>query len=160
MKSIHHIFSPLSLPFTSPSHKYPLRPISQSCLLLLTPKSMLKGGSQCFLALNILYFGQCNLSVLLSLTPSLLPPLFNSFQYTSLQPLPAQTWSISILLTIILFSFPSKENSVVPLLPTHSTYRCVYDHAWFCVHIHLWDLFSTYERKHVAFVFLNLTYFI
>jgi hypothetical protein len=57
-------------------------------------------------------------------------------------------------------SFPfSPELLRVLLLQTCTTYKFEYDHAWFCVYVYLLDLSSTYERKHVAFVFLNLAYF-
>jgi hypothetical protein len=52
------------------------------------------------------------------------PPLFNSFQYIScLLPVFRYCWC-----SIVLFSFPSSPSfhSVVPLLPTHPTCRCVY----------------------------------
>jgi hypothetical protein len=44
-------------------------------------------------------------------------------------------------------------------LPTYSPCRFVCDHVLFCVHIYLLDLSSTYERKHLVFVFLSLAYF-
>jgi hypothetical protein len=47
---------------------------------------------------------------------------------------------------------------IVPLLQTCSTYMFAYDHVCFCAYIYLLDLCSTYERKHVAFVFLNMAY--
>jgi hypothetical protein len=61
---------------------------------------------------------------------------------------------------MIPLSFPSFSEflNVVPLLQTCSTYMFVYDHARFCVYIYLLDLTSTYERKHAAFIFLNLTF--
>jgi hypothetical protein len=57
--------------------------------------------------------------------------------------------------SIILIYFPSfpKFHSVVPLLQTYSISAFIYDHACFCVYLYLLDLFSIYERKHVAFNF-------
>jgi hypothetical protein len=58
------------------------------------------------------------------------------------------------------FSFPSFPGfHRVILLQTCSTYQFVYEHACFYIYVYLLDLSSTYERKHVAFVFLNLAYF-
>jgi hypothetical protein len=51
-----------------------------------------------------------------------------------------QMWRISILLAIILLSFPSspKFNSVVPLLQTCSTCRWIYDHDCFVYTFIFW----------------------
>jgi hypothetical protein len=38
-------------------------------------------------------------------------------------------------------------------------YTFVYNHVCFWEYVYLLDLISTYERKHVAFIFLILTYF-
>jgi hypothetical protein len=58
----------------------------------------------------------------------------------------------------ILFSIPSfpKFHRVVPLWQICSTSVFVYDHVCFCVYVYILDLSSTYERKHVTFVFLRL----
>jgi hypothetical protein len=56
------------------------------------------------------------------------------------------------------FSFP-EFHRVIPLLQTCSTSEFVYDHACFCICVLSLDLSSTYERKHVAFVFLILANF-
>jgi hypothetical protein len=56
------------------------------------------------------------------------------------------------------FLFPEFHRAV-PLLQTCSTYGFVYDYACFCVLVYILDLSSTCERKHVAFVFLNLAFF-
>jgi hypothetical protein len=63
--------------------------------------------------------------------------------------------------SVILFSFPSfpEFHRVAPLVQTCSTSKFVYNHACFCVYVYLLDLSSTYEKKHVAFIFLNLAYF-
>jgi hypothetical protein len=50
----------------------------------------------------------------------------------------------------------SKSHSRVLLLQTCSTSEFVYDHVWFSVYVYLLDLSSTYERKHVDLIFLNL----
>jgi hypothetical protein len=108
---------------------------------------------------NMVYFGQFNY-----LWHSPLPflshvPFFGSFQYILLRPLPAQIQIFQYYwCSIILFYFPSspKFQSVLSLLPTYSTCRCVYDHVWVCVYVYLLDLSFTYERKHVSFVFLTL----
>jgi hypothetical protein len=157
MKSINHILAPSSplftlLPPTSTPHTVP---ILQSCLWLLM---MFKGVSQWIPAVSLLYCGQFNPCLTLYLPP----PLFTSFQCTSLCPLPAQMWCFMILwCSIILFSFPSfpEFHRVVPLLKTCSTSEFVYDHVWFCVCVYFLDLSSTCERKHAAFVFLNLANF-
>jgi hypothetical protein len=59
------------------------------------------------------------------------------------------------------FSFPSSSefHRAVPLSQTCSTDKFGYDHVCFCVCVYLWDLSSTYERKHVAFASLTLACF-
>jgi hypothetical protein len=44
-------------------------------------------------------------------------------------------------------------------LRTCSLYKCVYDHVCTCIYFYPFHTSSTYERKHVTFFFLNLTYF-
>jgi hypothetical protein len=71
---------------------------------------------------------------LLFLTP--LPPtqFFNSFQYTSLYPLPSHM--LCDITDALSFSFPfplSEFHRVVPLLQPRFTCEFVYDHACFCV---------------------------
>jgi hypothetical protein len=106
---------------------------------------MFKGVSQCIPAVNRLYLVSSTPSVTL---PYPFPPIlpgFNGFQDISLCPLPV--W-VEVLLTIILFCFliSLEFHSIVPLLQTYSTCRCVHDHA--CVYIYLLDLSSAYDRKH------------
>jgi hypothetical protein len=99
--------------------------------------------------------------LLLSLTFTSHPPFFNSFQYTSLYPLPSDVifHYITDALSLSL-PFPlSLSSRVVPLLQTCSTAEFVYDYACLYKYIYLLDLSSTYERTHVAFVFLSLAYF-
>jgi hypothetical protein len=76
-------------------------------------------------------------SILSPFLLSLLSLLFNSFQYLSLCHLPAQ---ISILLTIILFSFPSSPDfhRLVPLFQSSSIYECVYDPVCFVYMFSSW----------------------
>jgi hypothetical protein len=64
------------------------------------------------------------------------------------------------ILYFVLFNPFTEFHRVVPQSQTCSIYEFVYNHACFCVYIYLLDLSFTYERKYVAFVFLNLTYFI
>jgi hypothetical protein len=116
--------------FTSTSLTHTV-PILKSCLSLLIPKSVFKGVSQCIPAVGVLYFGLFNsfhYSPLLLLSHS---PLFNSFRYISLYHLPSQMLYILILLTIILFSFPSspKFHRVSPLLQTCSICNFLYAHV-------------------------------
>jgi hypothetical protein len=99
---------------------------------------------------------------LLFLTPLPLLPFFNSFQYTSLYPLPSQILCFMILLMLYhsLFLFFFYEfHRVVPLLLTCCSYEFVYDHVCFCLYVYLLNLSSMYERKHAAFAFLSLAYF-
>jgi hypothetical protein len=56
---------------------------------------------------------------------------------------------------LLILSSP-KVHRVVPLIKTCSTYKFIYDHVCFCVYVYVLYLSSTYERKHAAFVFLNL----
>jgi hypothetical protein len=65
---------------------------------------------------------------------------------------------LSVYHSLFLFLLP-KCHVVVPLLQTCSTYKCVYDNVCFCVYVYLFDLSFTYEKKHVAFIFLNLANF-
>jgi hypothetical protein len=126
----------------------------QFCFSLLISKSMFKGVSQCISTV--------------SSTPSValpypLPPTPH-FQHLSIHnviSLPSQMLCFMILTLSFSFSFPSfpECHNVVPLLQTCSLYRFVYDHVCFCVYVCLLDVSSTYERKHVVFIFLNVTYF-
>jgi hypothetical protein len=164
MKPIYLTPSPIS-PFTlspptsTPTHTYTL-------YLCYSPVFHYQYFSWCSIGcLNIcplwVYF---ILSVhplpLLSLTLYLLPPFFNSFQYTYLYLLPLHLmwyyWCSNIL-----FSLPSFSEfyRVVPPLQTCSTSEIVYVHAYFCVYFHLIDISPMYKRKHVAFLFLSLAYF-
>jgi hypothetical protein len=61
--------------------------------------------------------------------------------------------------SIILFSSFPEFHGVVPLLLTCSTYEFAYVHACFYVCVYLLALSSTYERKHVVFVFLSPAFF-
>jgi hypothetical protein len=89
------------------------------------------------------------------------PPFFNSFQCTSLYPLPLQILRFMLLLMLyhsLSFSSFPEFHRAVPLLQTCSTSEFVYD-VCFCVYVYLLDLSSTHERKQAAFVFLSLAYF-
>jgi hypothetical protein len=161
MKPINHIPSLSSPPFTFPSYKYPPTytvPILQSCLSLLIPKPVFKVVFQCVLAVNMLYFWSVQPPLLLSLTPSLPPPVIQQLSVCIIMFLSVQMRSQYCWLS---FSFLSS-------LPTlHSVVRCcqhilpvdVYIMFVFCVYLYLLDLLSKYRRKHVAFVFLYLAYF-
>jgi hypothetical protein len=111
---------------------------------------MFKGDSQWILAVNMLYFDHFIPLCYSALPLPSCPPLFSSFQYLSLCPLPAQMWNISTLLAIVLSSFPSSPefNSVVLPLNTCSACGWVDDSVCFCVYVYLLDLSSTYEKKH------------
>jgi hypothetical protein len=65
-----------------------------------------------------------------------------------------------LMIFYVPFSFPSfsEFHRAVPLLQSCSTSEFVYDHACFYICLSL-DPSSTYERNHVAFVFLSLAYF-
>jgi hypothetical protein len=78
----------------------PTVPILQSHLSLVISKLVFKGVSQCTPAVSVLYFGPFNPFHCSPLSLYLTPPLFNSFQYTSLYPPPVQMWCMSILLTL------------------------------------------------------------
>jgi hypothetical protein len=148
MKSLNHIPSPYLIHSPSSFQVTPCSvPILQFCLSFLIPQSIFKVVSRCIPAVTILNYSQFYPSITLPyLFPSYLPS-FNSIQYILLFPLPAEMQCISILLTIILFSFPysSESHREVPLLQTCSTHKCLYDHVCFWVHIYLLDLSSTYE---------------
>jgi hypothetical protein len=125
---LHLLRSPSSLPQVCLAAPVP---ILQSCLSFLIPKSVFKGVSWCIPDVNILYIGQFN-PLYYSPLPFLPSPLlFNSFQHILLSHLPAQIQCVSILLTIIVFSFPSslKFQRVVPLLQLCSLYEHVSDHV-------------------------------
>jgi hypothetical protein len=95
-------------------------------------------------------------SLLLSLTPSLPLPIIEQLSIhivTSSTHTDVMHFNIVDYL-LFFFSFPSS-----PLLQTYSTYKCVSDHVWFCVHVYILYLSSTYERKHLSFVFLSLAFF-
>jgi hypothetical protein len=163
MKLINHITLPCSLQFT-----YPLPisiPLHMLYLLkflsfIINPQNNVWQG--------FLMYPYCDYSLLwsvqplplLSLTPSLPHPLFNSFQYILSYPLPAQMEWISIFLTIIIFSFPffPELHRIVSLLQKSSTYKIIYDNLWFSIYVHFLVLSSTYDRKCVAFIFLKLSY--
>jgi hypothetical protein len=129
MKSIYHIPSPPSLPFTSPPRTVP---ILQSCLSLF-PKSMFKGVSQCIPAVSILYFGPFN-----PLHCSSSHPLFsNSFQHISLYPLPSQM----VCFTILLIFDRSLFFSLLPQVPQNSFTIVNIFYMWVChysKHMSLW----------------------
>jgi hypothetical protein len=134
---LHLLHSLPSISISLPPNAHTV-PILQSCLLLLISKSAFQGVSQCSPTVSTLYFGQFN-PLCSSPFPLLSHPrLFNSFQYISLYPPPAQMLCISILLTIVLFSFPSspKFHREIPLLRTCSTYRFVYGRVWFCGYVY------------------------
>jgi hypothetical protein len=65
-------------------------PILQSCLSLLTFKSVFKGVSQNIPIVSILFFHTFNPFHYSPLLLYFQPSFFNSFQYTSLYPLPSQ----------------------------------------------------------------------
>jgi hypothetical protein len=165
MKSID-IFSYLNIlhspsPFPQvPPHTHTI-PVLQSCLSLLIFKYMFKRVSQCIPTMSIPYFGPFNPFHCSPLPLYFRPLIFNSFQYLSLYPLPSQMLCFSVLLILILFSFPSfpKSHRVVPLLQTCSTYEFIYAHICFCGYVYLLGLSSMYNRKHTDFVFLSLAYF-
>jgi hypothetical protein len=106
-------------------------------------------------------FWSVQLLPLLSLTPSLPPPYSKDFN-TYCCILYLHRCNVFLHCSIILFSFPTSPefHRVVPVWQTCSTYEFVYEHVWFCIYVYLSDLSSTYERKHAAFFFLSLAYFI
>jgi hypothetical protein len=61
---------------------------------------MSKGVSQCILTVSLLYFGSFNPFHYSPLAFYLPPPIFNSFQYTSLYPLPSQMLCFTIFLVL------------------------------------------------------------
>jgi hypothetical protein len=102
---------------------------------------------------------------LFSLTLYLALPFFNNFQHTSVYPLPSQmlfygiTDALLFSFSLSHFPFYPEFYRVVPLLQTCFTCEFVYEHAVFCEYDYFFNLSATYERKHVAFVFLSLAYF-
>jgi hypothetical protein len=98
---LNHLYSTSPFPQVPPPHTVPFL---KSCVLLLIPKSMFKGFSQCNPIVSKLYFGPFN-----PFHNSPLPfpshhPLFNSFQYIQLCPLPSQM--LYIIDTLFLFLLP------------------------------------------------------
>jgi hypothetical protein len=98
---------------------------------------------------------------LLSFTP--LPPIthcstaFNRYPYILYLSRCCVLWYCwHSIIPFSFLSFPQFHNVVI-LLQTCSTYIFVYDHVSFHVHVYSLDLSSAYERKHAAFIFLNLT---
>jgi hypothetical protein len=153
MKSTKHISSPKSPSFTLPPTSTPTTvPILHSCLSLLISKLRFRGVFQCIPA-EVYFTLVCSTPsiALPTLWPSIFSTAFNTYPYIlflrrcSIIPFP-------------LTSFP-EFHRVVLLLQTCSMYMFAYDHIWFCVHVYLLDLPSTYERKHAVFVFLSLAYF-
>jgi hypothetical protein len=108
----HHLnllCSPFPLPLVCSLHCTYL----QSCLSLLIFKLMSRGVSQHFPTLGILYFGPFN-PFHYSPLPIYLPsPCFNSFQYTSLYPLPSQM----LYSTILVMIYHSLFVSLFPWVP-------------------------------------------
>jgi hypothetical protein len=100
-------------------------------------KSVFKGISRCIPTVYIRYFGQLN-----PLTLSLLPPIHQQFSVCIVIFICLHTcngfwyrW-----LSVIVFPFPSspKFYRVVQLVQICFSYKCVHDHAWFCVYVYLW----------------------
>jgi hypothetical protein len=85
-----------------------------------------------------------------------LPPLFiNSFQYTSLYPLPSQMLCIIVLLMCypsLFFSLFPEFHRVVLLLQTCSTlWSCLFAYKFifmFCVYVYLW-IYLSYMRENM-----------
>jgi hypothetical protein len=97
---------------------------------------MFRGFSQC--TPLWVYFTLVHSTLSISLLTPLPPtPFFNSFQYTSLCPLPSQMLCFMILLmpyhSLFLSLFP-KFHREIPLSPTRSTSEFVCDRAafWVC----------------------------
>jgi hypothetical protein len=107
---------------------------------------------------NLLYFGLFNPSITLPYPFTSYPPFFNSFQYTSLYPLPSHLMLCNIT-DALSFSFP------FPLSLSSTEYFHYYKHVLhlnldmitlvICALVYLLYLSSMYERKHAAFVFLS-----
>jgi hypothetical protein len=83
--------------------------------------------------------------LLLSLTPSLPTPFFNSFQYIS--------FIFSAFADIVFYNivdtlslFPSSR--VFPLLQTCSTSEFVYNHTCFCICVYLW-IYLPHMRENI-----------
>jgi hypothetical protein len=158
IKYIDHIHPPLPSSFTLPdSHYYSLQTglALHSCLLFF-----LKGYICCskeFLCalshMNILYFNQRLTLITLSHPFSL---FFNSFPCVWIYHLHIQMQCISIF--FILSSLTSLISSTYTNVFYIHIYvclcACIYDlHVIMYVYIYLSSLVSTYERKHVTFVF-------
>jgi hypothetical protein len=154
------LHSPFPLPLISlPPYTVP---ILQSCFSLLLFKLMFKGMSQCMPTVGILYFGPFSPFHYSPLPLYLPPPIFQQF---SIHILISSTFTSYVLwyywCSTILFSFPSfpEFHRVIPLFQTCSTSEFVCGHACFCPYVYLFDLSSSYEINHVAFVFLSLANF-
>jgi hypothetical protein len=104
------LHSPFPLPLVHPTHTVPNL---QSCLSLLIFKLIYDGVSQCIPTVGILYFGLLNPFHYSPLSLYLLLPIFNSFQYTTLYPLPSQM----LCLTILLMLYYSLFLSLFPQVP-------------------------------------------
>jgi hypothetical protein len=151
IKPINHIPSPSSPAFTlSPLTSYPL-----TLYLSYSPD------------FGFLMYPCCECALLWSVQPCPLLSLTLSFPLLIIQHFSihlcstcTDTMYLNIIDFIILIFFPlSQFHSVVPLLKMCSIFKLPYDHVCFCLYVYLFDLFSTYERKHAAFAFLNLANF-
>jgi hypothetical protein len=155
------IFSHLHLlPSPSPYYKYSPHSI---CFMVLSFIFNFKVSVQ----RDFSMYPSCECTVLGPVQPITLPHLFPPIPYDSIAfstyPTCTSTCTdvmhLILLMLILLFSFPSSQvpREVAPL-QICSTYKCVCDRVCFCVYIYLLELSSTYERKHVVFVFQNLYY--
>jgi hypothetical protein len=143
---LHLLHSP-SFPQVPPTHAVAI-PILQSCLSLLILKSVFKGVSHCILAVNVLTLVSSIPSVTL---PYPFPPTPHYLAVVCIVVSSIYLGSsILILLTIILFSFPSSPelHSVFPLLPTYSTCRCGYDHVCF-VYMFIFCIYLPHMRENM-----------
>jgi hypothetical protein len=149
MKSINHIPHLNLLPSSSP---FPLVlptrthtvPILQSCLLLLIFKLVFKGVSQCMPPLDMLYFS-------LFSPFHYTPPFLNSFQYTSLNPLPSQMLCFMILLmlyhSIFLSLFPQVPYNSSTTTDTFCICICICSCLFLCIYMFIVWIYLPCMRK-------------
>jgi hypothetical protein len=110
------------------------------------------------LPINVLFLNQFNPLHYSFLTFSPYTVLFNSFQCVSLSC--SHTDVMYFIITHPVSFFPSFPPPLVSYSsPTFGSMFCIYLYVYMIMLVVVLDLSSIHERKHEAFVFLNLAYF-
>jgi hypothetical protein len=111
---------------------------------------MFKGVSQYVPAVSLLYFGQFNPFQCSPLSLPSQPPLFNSVQYTSLCPLPAQMWCFMILLmlynSLFLSLLPQVPQSISTVANVFYIWVCIWSCLFLCICLSFGSIFHVWEK--------------